>query len=165
MKYNHVTINSNQCTQLETRDQYKNIKNAKMNEELFDKIMSGTGKPVEVLDGVYAKGVLETDAYSISLMTEGGLPLLETSGVISEDRKEEIVTFLKDLEKMLYGKTGERLKLAFGTKTKELEYDVPVVYDFIFPTVAVMPYITRWTGGFCSAMGAIAFERMRRHED
>lgn len=161
MKFNHLTINSNSCMEQDTEKIFKSESIEQENIKLFEKIMNCDKNGVEIVKGVYAKGILEKDAYAITLSTNDGLPLLETQGVICKERQNEIETSMKVLNEICFGKQKDLFKSFFGNASCNVKHNAPIIYDFLFPSISTRPDITDWTGSFCSSMGAIALEVMK----
>ena len=151
MKFNHYTINTKNNVVQDTKVIFKSPESQRNMEKIYMKIMSNNDKPVAVIDGIYARGVEESDAYAITLCDELGIPFLETQGTINSNRQCKLEGFFKKMYYTFYKR---------DIKIKKL--DAPIVYDLLVPTIIYRMDITEWTGDFCRRMGAIAFERMKK---
>lgn len=149
MKFNHLTINSNHNVVQDTEEIFVSDESKAVCEGMFWAIVNGM--KVEILDGVFAVGNIGESSYEIDLYDKKGAILMCTVGVIDEEKKKALECLLT----IIYGAV-----YLFDVKIDE--YDAPIVYDFIFPSITTRPYISKWTGDFCRTMGAIAFEYFKK---
>lgn len=151
MKFNHLTVNSNTNMVQDTKEIFMSPESKTNMKKIYMKIMSNNDKPVAVMDGIYARGVEECDAYAITLCDELGIPFLETQGTIKSNTQSKLEELIRGIHIKHWG---------CGVEIKKL--NAPIVYDLLLPAIIRRIDITEWTGDFSRCMGAIAFERMKK---
>lgn len=153
MKFNHYTINTHHNYIQDTNEILKDKEYKDYFYKLFRHIKDNPETPIYLVDNIYVKGVVEQDAYMITLQTGNGLPLLETAGAfdeISANHTEEIM--------------GDFYKKIFHTNPNIEKKSVPIVWDVILPLAVMRVDMLEWTGDFCRSFGAIAFEEMKKEK-
>ena len=141
MKFNHLTVNTNHNVMHNANEVFSTPEVKHELKKIYMRIMSNNNKPVEVLDGIYARGIEESDAYSILLCDKNGMILLQTQGTINPNRQCELEEGIKNSHKASWKRDPKIDKLY-----------APIVYDLLFPTIILRVDITEWTGDFCKCM-------------
>lgn len=151
MKFNHLTVNSNNNMVQDTKEIFMSPESKTNMKKIYMKIMANRNKPVKVMNGIYARGVEECDAYAISLCDENGIVLYETQGTINSNTQSKLEENIRNMHIKHWESDVEIKKL-----------NAPIVYDLLVPAIIRRIDITEWTGDFSRCMGAIAFERMKK---
>lgn len=154
MKFNHYTINTKHNYIQDTKEILEDREGMDYREYflyLFLWVKNNPDKPIYLADDIYIKGVVEKDAYALTLEDEKGIPFLETIGAINEERVCYLNSFCENLYEAWFHQSIDIEKKS-----------TPVVWDILLPMITRREDIVLWTGDFCRSFGAIAFEEMEK---
>lgn len=105
---------------------------------------------------IEARCVVVQGAYMVTLYNKdmSGMPLLETAGALNAEAGKEVWKHMKELYKETWGMDIPDIKCPGEA----------FICDLLYPTIALLPWVTRWTGDFTKCFGISMLKMLSRNE-